>query len=367
MNRSACLGCIFLLLVGVVDATQAAFVNGDLVILTTANNTGSAASAITLNDYAYNSLTGTFGTTPTSHSISGLTISGENDHEGLLHLSTNGGYLTFGGYQAAAGTAAVIASGSARAIGVVDANWNLTTTTITGYTGLALRSVVSTDGQHFWTGGDQGGDGGQYYINASGPITQTLLTANDARGNRIDHGQLWGVSSSNGGSKIGSGLPTTSTTATVTMTSPFVKSDVVFLDLDNNGTSETAYTTDGKNLLGKWHYDGTNWSLTGSWTGTKANINDINSLEAFVYGGNVKLLAATQLGQLFQFTDTNGISNNFDPVFLANTTPTPYLALPSGQSFRGMAILNVPEPTTMTLLAVAIPLFVWSRRRWRVR
>ena len=57
------------------DPIQAAFVSGDLVIVTTATNTGTGATSITLNDYPYNPLTGTFGTTPTSHPISGLTIS----------------------------------------------------------------------------------------------------------------------------------------------------------------------------------------------------------------------------------------------------------------------------------------------------
>ncbi|HEX4413687.1 MAG TPA: hypothetical protein VH107_08665, partial [Lacipirellulaceae bacterium] len=106
---------------------------------------------------------------------------------------------------------------------------------------------------------------------------------------------------------------------------------------------------------------------TGSWSGTKANINDVNSLEAFVYNGNVELLAATQLGQLFEFTDTNGINNNFDAAFLANVTPSAAFTIANSASFRGMAILPtaVPEPMAMTLLAAAIPFFVGCRRRSR--
>jgi hypothetical protein len=246
-------------------------------------------------------------------------------------------------------------------IGTVDSSWSLTTTPITGYAGVALRSVVSTDGEHFWTGGDQGASGGQYYVDATGPVAQTLITSNDARANRIVDGQLWGFSSSNNGTKIGTGLPTSAAAAVAAMTSPFVKSDAFFLDLDNSGTAETAYTTDGKNLLGKWHFDGTTWSLTGQFTGVKAAINDINSLQAFVYNGNVELLAATQLGQVFKFEDTNGINNNFSANILANTSPTPILTQ-AGASFRGMAIA-VPEPPTLTLLALAIPFFAWRLRR----
>ncbi len=362
MNRFALLSLTCLLCFAA-EPVQAAFNYGDLVILTTAKNTGTDANAITLNNYSYNAVTGTFNTTPTSHAIAGLTLPGEADHDGLLHLSTNQSYLTFGAYQAAPGTPAVIASASTRAVAAVDSNWNVTTTSITGYAGVALRSVVSTDGQHFWTGGDQGASGGQYYINASGPVTQTQITANDARANRIVDDQLWGFSSSNGGTKIGSGLPTAATTATAAMTSPFVKSDAIFLDLNHDGVSETAYSTDGKNLLGKWHFDGTNWSLTGQWTGAKSSINDINSLEAYVFDGKVELLAATQLGQLFKLEDANAMAPNFSASFLANVTPTPFLTL-NGASFRGMAI-TVPEPATFTLLGLAIPFFVW--RRWRVR
>jgi hypothetical protein len=360
MNRIACFICGLILIGSTVAPSQAAFVNGNLVILTTDGNASTAASTLTLNEYPYNPATGTFGTTPTSHSISGITLPAESDHDGLLRQSTSGGSLVFGGYQAAPGTPSVIASAAPRTIAVVDANWNVSTVPVSGYTGLALRSVVSTDGQHFWTGGDQGADGGQYYIDASGPTTQTQTTANDARGNRINDGQLWGFSSGTGGSKVGAGLPTGLTTQTAAMTSPFIKSDAIFLDLNNDGVSETAYSTDGKNLLGKWNYDGNTWTLTGQWSGSKTSINDINSLEAFIYNGNVELLAATQLGQLFQFTDTNGILPNFDPDFLSNTVPVPFLTMAS-VSFRGMAI-TVPEPTTWLLLAVALPLFAWGNR-----
>ncbi|HTQ40535.1 MAG TPA: hypothetical protein VMJ32_16030 [Pirellulales bacterium] len=361
--------CFFAIIIGTAVPSFAGFIGGDLVILSTATNTDTdtAASAITLYDYPYNSLTGTFGTTPTAHSISGLTLPGANDHDGLLHLSTNDNVLTFGGYQAAVGTASVITSGSAHEVGVVDSNWNVTTVPVSNYTGVSLRSVVSTDGKHFWTGGDQGTDGGQYYIDASGATTtQTLITGNDARGNRIVGTQLWSFSSSTSGTNYGNSLPTSAAPQISTMNSPYVKSDVIFLDLNNDGTDETAYSTDGKNLLGKWYFDGTNWNLVGTWTGTKTSINNINSLEAFVYQGNVELLAATQLGQLFQFTDTNGINSSFGGASFATTTPTPYLTIGGTASFRGMAILSVPEPATVTLLAAAIPFFLGCRR-WRVR
>jgi hypothetical protein len=361
MNRLGYVSFLFVLFARV-EASHAVFVNGDLVILTTADNASTAASAITLNDYAYNPSTGTFGTTPTSHAISGLTLPGLNDHDGMLHMSTNGSSLVFGGYEAAVGTPSVIASGATRAIGVVNSSWNLTTAAISDYTGVALRSVVSTDGQHFWTGGDQGTDGGQYYVDASGnTVTQTLITANDARSNRIVDGQLWGFSSSNAGTTIGAGLPTTAATATLAMNSPFVKSDAIFLDSNNDGTSDVAYSTDGKNLIGKWNLENNVWTLTGQWSGSKSAINNINSLEAFFFNGKVELLAATQTGQLFQFTDANGSSPNFDSAFLNNTSPSPFLTV-NDASFRGMAI-TVPEPTTITLLAVAIPLLAWHLRR----
>ena len=132
MNRFACLICIFAIVVTTVKPTYAGFIGGDLVILGTATNADAdtAASSITLYDYSFNSLTGTFNTTPTLHAISGLTLPGANEHDGLLHLSTDGNYLVFGGYQAAVGTASVIASASTRAIGVIDSNWNQTTTAI---------------------------------------------------------------------------------------------------------------------------------------------------------------------------------------------------------------------------------------------
>ena len=217
--------------------------------------------------------------------------------------------------------------------------------------------------------GDQGTDGGQYYIDASGPVTQTSITADDARGNRIVGNQLYSFSSSTGGTNFGASLPTTATAeiaAGAMANSPFVKSDVIFLDLNDDGADETAYSTDGKNLLGKWHYDGSSWSQIGSWAGTKTSINNINSLEAFVFNGNVELLAAPQTGQLFQFEDTNGINNNFGGSSFSNTTPLPYLTFGGATSFRGMALLPVPEPTTLTLLAVAIP-FVIGCRCWRTR
>jgi hypothetical protein len=121
MNRFAFLICTFAIIVGTVKPTHAAFTGGDLVILGTSSNTDTTTDAITLYDYSYNSLTGTFNTTPTAHSITGITLPGVNDHDGLLHQSTDGNYLTFGGYQVSAGTTPT--SGTPHAIGVVDSSW----------------------------------------------------------------------------------------------------------------------------------------------------------------------------------------------------------------------------------------------------
>lgn len=94
-----------------------------------------------------------------------LSASGSTTTEGQMTRSADGNYLVFAGYDAGADTSTVgftnLSSSTDRIIGTVDKNGTVNTTTIISrnitntvtkglFTGLSPRSVVSTDGSHFY-------------------------------------------------------------------------------------------------------------------------------------------------------------------------------------------------------------------------
>lgn len=148
-----------------------------------------------------------------------LTNSGTATSEGFLNLSSNGIYLTLGGYSAVPGTAAISATTSLltpRVIGRIDLLGGVdTSTTITdGYSAGNLRAVVSTDGNQFWTSGTAAANAGIRYALLGGSTTVglNLGAPNNTRVVGIYDNRLFTSSSSTGFygiCQVGSGIPTT--------------------------------------------------------------------------------------------------------------------------------------------------------------
>ncbi len=224
MNISACVGLMVLAGASLADVcAAAAFTPGNLVVVRVGDGgaLGSGAVPVHLDELT---TAGTLvqsiamPTTPsgTSHA---LVLGGSSTTEGHLFRSTDGRYLTLGGYDAAPGTPSVASTSTAtaaRVVARVDALGLIDTTTAVtdAYSAGAIRTVVSDDGSAFWIGA--GNNGIRYVTLGGGPSTlvndtgSTLMT--NTRVLRIFQGQLYASSAQNmlnGISTISAGLPTT--------------------------------------------------------------------------------------------------------------------------------------------------------------
>ena len=135
---------------------SASFTKGDLVVSRTATNTAAGVSVF-LDEY---SPTGTLVQTvalPTTASGSNrpFVISGQQNFEGTLNLSTDKRYLVMGGYKTGAGNAST-ASGNTRIVATVDNNALVNTSTELTDFDFYFKSVASPNGTDLWIDGNVG-------------------------------------------------------------------------------------------------------------------------------------------------------------------------------------------------------------------
>jgi len=293
-----------------------------------------------------------------------LTVSGTSGSEGHLNLTTNGQYLTVGGYGAAPGLAAVAQTDSAtvnRVIGRIELSSGAvdTTTALTdAYTGLAannagFRSVVSVDGTAFWTAGTRGfgapsgSDGVRYATLGATTSTSVANFPNGPSNVRIVDifdGQLYLGSGSSGFvgiSKVGTGLPTgTGETATLdvgtAVSGSGTASPYAFWFKDAN----TAYVADDRSTaLGggvqKWTFDGAVWSLAYTLNANPSGGSvGARGLDGRIVGTDTVLYATTaesSANKLVAIVDTG-----------ASATASLLATAPTNTAFRGVAFVAPP-------------------------
>lgn len=409
-------------------AAEAAFVDGTVAVVRLGNGTGTAVPfdannlAQQVNVDVYNVRTGGLVSSyalPSGSADAGRFVlsSTGSDDTGRINLSADGRYLTLGGYRSNAGAANPTTSGATRVVARLDANFTPDTSTslVGAYSGVAITSVVSTDGTEFWTAGgnETTGSGGLRYVSAVGGTssvnvsrTQTGSNADSYRGLRIIDSQLVGNTASQGSFtnrgayrlQFGASLPraTTPTAATATPVivnregqftdsygngdfdntgtpasngKQYPKTDGVYLDLNGDGVRETAYTTGGKDDFEKWTLVGSNWVRRDSMFLSSGL--DINALEAFRDGSSVDLLISTDTG-IYKVIDNGGIGTFVDPsgqllaadAFSRRFYGGAFFFTPGANNqFRGLAL--VPEPTGAGLVAAAATTLLGMRRRRR--
>ena len=230
-----------------------------------------------------------------------LTIAGTSASEGSLSRSVNGKYVLFGGYDAAAGTANVAGTmglATSRVLGRLDSAGVVDTSTAGDFFSMtSLRSVVSTDGSPLWASGSAG----LVYTTFGSTTTPTALLALNARWIQILSGQLYvssGSAANHGISQIGTGTPTTATTATLLngFAAQPMTSYYGFIGLDRDATPgiDVIYAADDRPMGGgiqRWTLSGTTWKLDG--TIAKGLTAGTRALTGFISGGKVVLLATT--------------------------------------------------------------------------
>lgn len=321
-----------------------------------------------------------------------LITAGGASAEGALSISPDGRWISFGGYNTTVGgsTGTLPSSASSlipRSVGILDTttgNFTLTTTG-TWYNAGAVRTVYSSDGNKFWTAGNNTGilygtvaggtsvlvNGtaagtnlrvlGEYGPSGSGTTSNLYLSAGS--GTLPTVGLL-------GGNPLAGGVPTSNNLIPNIPAhggSP-VTSRYGFTFLDTNPLVpgiDTLYTVDDSNTSGGlWKYtlglSGT-WNAAGSIT---ALTGQLRGLAGGVEGSNVKLFMTGSANTLWTYTDSLAATSVLSGTLSAFTS---LATAPPITAFRGVVAVPVPEPAGMALVGVAgaAGVAVWRRRRHR--
>jgi hypothetical protein len=306
---------------------------------------------------------------PTSASGSNkrCVLSGSSVSEGQLTRSADGRYLTFGGYDAAVGTASVGSSTSAAAArvmarvgsdGAVD-----TSTTTTAFSGNQIRGVVSNDGSQFWA---TGGNGGVQYASYGGTSSSQINTATGASTNNrcinIFGGNLYissGSTNLRGVGQIGSGLPTTNGQGMTVFQGPNTAStssspyDFIL------ASANVLYIADDSAVAGvgglqRWDLSSGTWTKTQNWV--PGNGGKIRQLTSTTDGSGNNVLYMTVV-------DSSNVTTIQSLTDVGGTSTFNVIATGSAlTAFRGIEFAPVPAPGSLALLGLG-GLVAGRRRR----
>ena len=298
-----------------------------------------------------------------------FTLSGSATSEGFLNVSTNGQYLTLGGYAVAPGvgnvaaaTAALVPRAVAR-IALVDNAVDTSTvfTADTSYSTGNIRSVASTNGTDLWAAGDGSSTTGGVRYTTLGSTTSTIVssatpapTLSNARAVNIFNGQLYASSSSaptspspganyRGVIAIGTGLPTAGP-QTITPLLPAADSgdrssyDFWFKDASTLYIADDGLAANGGGIQ-KWIESAGTWSLAYTLLNSGATTTGVRGLSGTVVGGDAVLYATTtqtSANRLITVTDTG-----------AAATETTLATAPMLTAFRGVEFIggSIEPPT----------------------
>lgn len=349
------------------------FTSGNLVVVRV-GQTGSiiapsnAATATFLDEYTPS---GTLvQSIPMPTSVSGvnnrLTLGGTATSEGQLNRSSDGMYLTLGGYDADTGTAAIGTSSTTnikRVFGRIDASGNVdTSTTTTAFSGASIRGVVSTNGNEFWATG--GNSGIQYGASLGGTTSIQINTGGtpitNQRNINIFGGQLYASNgtANRGVFSIGTGVPNTAgQTGTVlngSGASPASGSPYDFEIINSN----LMYIVDDSAVAGtggvqRWELSAGTWTRTQNWV--PANNGRVRQMTSAVD-------ATGQVILYFTVQDTSGTSIQSLVDIGAGSTFTTIASSSPNTIFRGIEFAPVPTPGSLALLGMG-GLLAARRRR----
>jgi hypothetical protein len=328
------------------------FTAGNIAILR-AIGTSNVATSLVIDEY---NTSGTWVQTlnaPTA--VAGpnrrITQSASATSEGALGISPDKRFLTFVGYDANVGTAAIASTDVAtvnRVIGFVgnDGEFNTSTYIDNAFTGNNIRAGYTIDGNNFWATGASG----IQYVALGTPSPSVNIATSNTRNLAASNTQLY-VSSASGSftglNRVGTGFPTTSATVTNFINSALANNPNAFsiFDADPLVPGEDLAYVANVNGIFKFSFNGTIWVAQGSLTGT-----NIYHVTAVPNGGNYDLYATVGIAggnTIYKLTDLAA----YDAPITGNgtaltTTGTLFATAPAGTVFRGVqpAPEDVPVP-----------------------
>jgi hypothetical protein len=383
-------------------ADLTSFTPGDLVVLdgtSQAEDTGTVP-AVLLEYTPSGTLVGQL-TVPstTSGTTNALTLDNASaaSHEGVLTLSENGQWLTFAGYDAPAGSTAATndGTGTIAEINLFAPTLSVNTTTTianeTGASGTNVRAATTIDGNEFWVAQSHASaspnPGGLTYISGTGAsATPTSLGDTlDPRdlailgGSNPSTGVLVAGSGSSsfdgfGGSGhgvygltgSGGGVPTTTPISGTQINSDATDgSGLIFTNEPGDANSYHGYntlfvagnTSAVNGFIEKYEYNGTQFLAVGSIVDTTGTVDPVGlTTQLDPTTGNVDIFY-TEPNGIYELNTPNVATSGF-----ISSTSTLVVSAPSDSAFYGIA--NVPEPTTVGLVAVSA-VGLLARRRSR--
>ena len=290
-----------------------------------------------------------------------LTASGTATTEGLINLSINRKYITFGGYNADTGIVSVASLASSsykRVIGRINnaATTNITTSLDSAFSTYNIRSVISTDGNAFWMSGS--GSGIRY--TTLGVSADTRVSSaqqaypSNFRSLNIFGGQLYATTGSGTSFRmvsVGTNTPIDSGNILTQFPGvPVTGSPNQFFLADLSTTipgddvlyiADDAAATSGGGLQ-KYSYNGTTWVSNGA---LSPALTPLKGLTGSVIGSTVTLYAVGGAAKLYSLVDASGYNAALTAPFVELAT------VGTNMAFRGVAL--APEPLVAPIKLVS--------------
>ncbi|HUN81134.1 MAG TPA: PEP-CTERM sorting domain-containing protein [Phycisphaerae bacterium] len=393
--------------IALADTPLLSFTPGNFVVLRGGDSTNPNSTTNEVASYLDEYSVSVAGSSATATYVGTLSIPADSmtlpnstsqSHEGRLNLSTDGNWLTWGGYGTAVGGTARPTNGSAtQVIGRVSGNaLSLDTSTqLTpanfpgGTTPQFIRGLYSNDGNEFWDAG-KSPNGGLAYVSGTGAgAGKTLLqSTTDWRNVKIYNNQLYGGT---GSSSVGTHgfyaiapgqpAPTSGSPSNLLLTnnsdnsiSDFsmlsMAAGAGYQSIDGAGGPNVMYgigDPSGNNFIGKLY------SPSGSTPLTANNL---------LFAGGARLSLAglpTPEGVLAKFDPNNpswvdlyittasgvyfGIDTSGSPTgSIAGMTLTKIIDPGANSGFYGLAPSPAPEPATLALLGLGALAMIRRRR-----
>jgi len=298
------------------SCTYSAFGNGNVVALRVGDGSatlGSGGTVAYLEEFSTTGFVNSFAL-PTTGSTRSV-VAGSSTSEGFMSLTPDFSKLVIPGYDAAVGTITVATTGSnprvVSTLGNSYGSFARVASNSSFFAGSNFRSATG-DGSNYWGAGNAAvaANGGVNYFGTASTASGIYSAISNTRVVSAQHGNLFfstASGSSRGIYQVGSGLPTSSATATALINTGATGDAFGFAF---NSDMTVCYVADNTAGIQKWTNSGSGWTLAytigvGASTGARGITVD------FHYGPSPRIYAVTASSTSTQviYFDDNGTTS----------------------------------------------------------